>query len=152
MFTTINHLLASIILCRNYSSQIAALENQFQLTTKAKKDFSKSDILCRFFSSKSIWRMNRIKNLQPKLSRASTRRGEPREKNASCLYLKYNRTQTLFSALCLFARLLYALLIALLISLFGLHLKKQKNDLAGRHKNLMTKNASEASVLFWVLT
>ena len=70
--------------------------------------------------------MNRIKNLQPKLSRASTRRGEPREKNASCLYLKYNRTQTLFSALCLFARLLYALLIALLISLFGLHLKKQK--------------------------
>ena len=126
MFTTINHLLASIILCRNYSSQIAALENQFQLTTKAKKHFSKSDILCRFFSSKSIWRMNRIKNLQPKLSRASTRRGEPREKNASCLYLKYNRTQTLFSALCLFARLLYALLIALLISLFGLHLKKQK--------------------------
>ena len=64
-----------------------------------------------------------------------------------CLYLKYNRTQTLFSALCLFARLLYALLIALLISLFGLHLKKQKNDLAGRHKNLMTKNASEASFL-----
>ena len=47
-------------------------------------------------------------------------------KMPSCLYLKYNRTQTLFSALCLFARLLYALLIALLISLFGLHLKKQK--------------------------
>ena len=74
--------------------------------------------------------MNRIKNLQPKLSRASSIRrggGEPRErKMPSCLYLKYNRTQTLFSALCLFARLLYALLIALLISLFGLHLKKQK--------------------------
>ena len=63
-----------------------------------------------------------------------------------CLHLKYNRTQTLFSTLCLFARLLYALLIALLISLFGLHLKKGEKMILLAYNHVITKNASEASV------